>query len=63
MPNRLNIPEELDSLIEKREADDRRQTERRDDQGELAENNGGNDAGSEDRRTKSDRRIGEDRRE
>ncbi len=36
MPNRLNIPENLDSLIEKRETeDDRRLEERRADQDEA----------------------------
>jgi len=59
MPNRLNIPEDLDSLIEKRETeDDRRLEERRADrdeanQVELEQRSGDDRREDEDRRSDS----------
>ena len=51
MPNRLNIPEDLDSLVEKRETeDDRRQEERRADQEQANQ-------------IEAEQRFGDDRRE
>ena len=56
MPNRLNLPPELDSLIEKRDAPDRREQERRDDQDAAQSPQTDTHSISEERRSKADRR-------
>ena len=59
MPNRMELPEELTSLIEKREQEDegRRKEKRR------LESNASEAPEGEERRSPSDRRENDDRRE
>ena len=58
MPNRLNVPEDLSPLIEKRETDDRREEERRTGAADLDP-----ETVAEEQRTGDDRRTTEDRRQ